>query len=112
MGHVTTTEQNGVTVRAVYAVRDAARLLVSHDEQGNPTPGYDQRLQPRDRSLAQYLKQRWNIARDLLFSKAAFFPGTKTPITTASDGPPFVHGDQVDVGNGRAADRCPCKRRC
>ena len=46
------------------AVRDlvgadarANQFLASHDALGNATAGYDQGLQPRDRSLVQYRKQ-------------------------------------------------------
>jgi N12 class adenine-specific DNA methylase len=98
----TTITQHGVKLKAVFALREQSTLLPSHDFRGQPSTGYDQALQPRDRSLPEYQKQSQNIARELDFDQAAFFPDTNVPATTPDLGAPVVDANgQVIVGNGR-----------
>lgn len=94
--------QNGRTLEVVFVAQEAADARPSHDVQGRTVAGYDQDLQPRDRSLPQYRKQAQNIANNLDFAQAAFFPETKTPATTADLGAPIMtlSGDTL-IGNGR-----------
>lgn len=94
--------QNGKKVRVRFVVQEAAQARPSHDAAGNPTPGYNQALQPRDRSLPEYRRQAQNIARNLDFATAAFFPDTTTPATTPDLGAPVMTkaGDTI-IGNGR-----------
>lgn len=102
-GNTVSLTVNGVKVRVQYVVQEAALARPSHDAMGNATPGYDQTtLQPRDRSLPQYRRQAQNIARDLDFAQAAYFPDTETPATTAEYGPPVMtRGGDTLIGNGR-----------
>jgi RNA polymerase sigma factor (sigma-70 family) len=101
-GHVSKVTQNGRTLNVAYVAQEAAESRTSHDIQGRATPGYDQALQPRDRSLPQYRKQSQNIANDLNFHRSAFFPETTVPAATADIGAPIMTkaGDTI-VGNGR-----------
>lgn len=102
VGNLSTVIQNGRAVNVAYVVQEAANARPSHDAQGNPTKGYDQGLQPRDRSLPQYRKQAQNLANELDFDRAVFFPGTQIPATTADLGAPVMtlEGDTL-IGNGR-----------
>jgi RNA polymerase sigma factor (sigma-70 family) len=102
IGNKSKVTQNGRTVDVVFVAQEAANARPSHDAQGRTVKGYDQSLQPRDRSLPQYRKQVQNIANNLDFAQAAFFPETKTPATTADLGAPVMtlSGDTL-IGNGR-----------
>jgi hypothetical protein len=90
------------TVNVVYVAQEAADARPSHDDQGRPIEGYDQALQPRDRSLDVYRKQAQNIANALDFAQASFFPETTVPATTPEFGAPIMtrEGDTL-IGNGR-----------
>jgi RNA polymerase sigma factor (sigma-70 family) len=102
VGHSSKVTQNARTLNVAYVAQEAGQARPSHDVQGRSTPGYDQALQPRDRSLPAYRKQSQNIANDLRFEQSAFFPGTQSPATTADVGAPIMTptGDTL-VGNGR-----------
>src|SRR5581483_1706076 len=102
VGHQSRVSQNNRTVEVAFVAQPAEQARPSHNEIGQPTPGYDQSLQPRDRSLPQYRRQSQNIAQNLEFEKSAFFPDTNTPATTADLGAPIMtrEGDTI-VGNGR-----------
>jgi hypothetical protein len=101
-GNPTAITQHSVKLTARFAVRERASLLPSHDYRGNISEGYDQALQPRDRSLPEYQKQSQNIARELSFDQAAYFPDTEVPATTPDLGAPVIDaGAQVIIGNGR-----------
>ena len=101
-GAVQTMNVHGENVRVQYIAQEASETRPSHDASGNVTPGYNQDLQPRDRSLPEYQVQAQNIARNLDFAQAAYFPNTETPATTAEYGPPVMtpDGDTL-IGNGR-----------
>lgn len=102
VGHASKITQNGRTVNVAFVAQDSSAARPSHDAQGRVTPGYDQSLQPRDRSLPQYRKQSQNIATNLDFAKSAFFPETTTPATTADLGAPVMtQGGDTLIGNGR-----------
>lgn len=102
VGNVAEAISNEKTVRVAYVAQEAAESRTSHDNQGRPTEGYDQELQPRDRSLPVYQKQAQNIATNLDFAKFAFFPGTKVPATTAGQGAPIMtQSGETLIGNGR-----------
>jgi len=102
IGATSTVTQNGRTVNVAYVAQEAAAARTSHDLYGRVTPGYDQGLQPRDRSLPQYRKQSQNIANALDFAQAAFFPETRTPATTPDLGAPIMtRGGDTLIGNGR-----------
>jgi len=94
--------QGGRSVNVAYVAQEASKGRTSHDALGNASSGYDLSLQPRDRSLAQYRKQSQNIAQNLDFAQAAFFPETTTPATTGDIGAPVMTptGDTL-IGNGR-----------
>lgn len=102
VGNQSQITQNGRTLNVAYIAQEAADARPSHDIQGRENPLYDQSLQPRERSLPSYRKQAQNIANNLDFKEALFFPGTNTPATTTDIGPPIMlkHGDTL-IGNGR-----------
>ena len=100
----------GRTVNVRYEVRSASDSKPSHDALGRKTEGYPQELQPRDRSTKEYRQQARNIANNLDFDKAVFFPGTDTPATTADIGAPIITQEGAMgegspsftlIGNGR-----------
>jgi len=102
VGDVGAVSQNGKKVTVRFAAVERKDLKASHNSKGEVTPGYDQTLQPRDRSLAEYRKQAQNIGQNLSFDTAAFFPETSTPATTADLGSPVMDQNyQVVIGNGR-----------
>lgn len=102
VGHTSKVVSNGQTVNVAYVAQEAALSRTSHDAEGRSTPGYDQTLQPRDRSLAVYRKQAQNMAQGLDFSKVAFFPETKVPATTPDLGAPvMMRSGETLIGNGR-----------
>jgi hypothetical protein len=89
---VTTT---GREIPVEYRVVEAADLIASNDEDGNPNPAYPARLQPRDRrrgaSQAQIADMAANLNPRLL---------GRSP--KASDGAPIVSREGViESGNGR-----------
>ena len=94
--------QGNKKVKVQYIVQEADEGKPSHDAQGRKTKGYPQELQPRDRSTKEYRQQARKIAKNLDFEKAAFFPGTDTPATTADLGAPIMTQDGFTlIGNGR-----------
>ena len=85
----------GTKVSTGFAVIEANKLIVSHDNQGNENPEYPYELQPRDRkraeSVAWVLKTAKNLDVDSL---------GKT--RSADSGAPIVGKDRVvESGNGR-----------
>ena len=85
----------GTKVSTGFAVIEANKLIVSHDNQGNENPEYPYELQPRDRkraeSVAWVLKTAKNLDVDSL---------GKT--RRADSGAPIVGKDRVvESGNGR-----------
>lgn len=102
IGHAAKAVSNDKDVNIAYIAQDASASRTSHDAEGNPTKGYDQELQPRDRSLVVYRKQAQNLSRSVDFAKFAFFPETTVPATTADLGAPIMvrNGDTL-TGNGR-----------
>ncbi len=85
----------GLKVTTGFAVIEAAKLIVSHDNQGNINPEYPYELQPRDRKRAESVAWVLKTARDLDVDSLG-----KT--RRADSGAPIVGKDRVvESGNGR-----------
>jgi len=86
----------GTKIVTGFALVEAARLIISHDEQGNANPEYPPELQPRDRSRDTSQAQIHRIARNL-------DPDMLGRTRVAYQGAPIVGKDRVvESGNGRA----------
>ena len=84
-------------VETELAVVDAADLVVSHDESGQPDPRYPAELQPRERGRATSQLQIRRMAGRLN-------PALLGESATTDTGAPIVGPDgAVESGNGRAA---------
>lgn len=87
----------GNVVDTKFAVIEAAKLIVSHDADGNPNSEYPKEFQPRDRG--RETSQAWvkSTAKDL-------DPDLLGKSRNASFGAPIIGKDRVvESGNGRAA---------
>ncbi|MBP7950374.1 MAG: hypothetical protein KA004_12025 [Verrucomicrobiales bacterium] len=104
-GNLSTVIHNGQRVKVRFVAKETDNIRASHDAEGHPTPGYNQKLQPRDRSLDEYVTQVKNISQNLDFATAAFFPGTDTPATTPDLGAPILEMDKKEGEEGEEGER-------